>query len=124
MSFTSANYTGLFFVMYILTVVCVALLSLAVINLARFCKLKRILPITDDEGIIHYPKKIYDRHTIGALVLVSLAICTKIAYFGLVYFNLLNVTTITFKYILTAQLVSIMCICGAMAVEINLWLRY
>jgi uncharacterized membrane protein len=110
--------------MYILSVACIALFCMAVMGLVRFHKLKRIMPTTDDEGVVHYPEKIYDRHTTGGLVLVSLAILTKVTYFGLIYFNLRNVSTITFKYIVTMQLVSIMCLCGAMAVEINLWLKY
>jgi hypothetical protein len=88
MSFTTEIYTSLYTVMFLLSVICVALLAWAVMTLARYFKLKRCLPTTDDEGVIHYPEKIYDRHTIGGLLLVSLAIITKVTYFGLIYFNL------------------------------------
>jgi hypothetical protein len=124
MVFTTVNYQGLFVAMYILACVCLTLLIWAVMILTRYCKLKRIQPIQDDEGVIHYPEKIYDRHTIGGLTILGLAIVSKLAYYWLIYTNLQNETTIPFNVIVGIQIISIMCLCGSMAVELNLWLKY
>lgn len=122
--FTTVNYRGLFVAMFILASVCLTLLIWAFMILARYCKLKRIQPIQDDEGVIHYPEKIYDRHTIVGLTILNISIVSKLVYFWLICTNLQNETTIPFNIIVGMQIISIMCLCGSMAVELNLWLRY
>ena len=108
----------------ILTAACGAIIVWALLVLKDYCKLKRIKPFIDEEGNVHPPERIYDQHTILTLLSISAAALTKGLYLFLALLDLYQVTTITYNQLISLEIFSVICLCGSLSTELDIWIKY
>lgn len=120
----SSVYNSLEFALALLICLCCAPLIWASIILSNHYRLLRSHPITDDEGNIWLPIRIYDKTTIFSMALLIAAIAAKVTYLLLVLRDLAVSSQIPYGTLIAIEALTYIFLSSSIFVQMSDWIKY